>query len=241
MEIYYMLGLSGKRVLVIGGTGGVGSALCRTLLSNHANVSSTSRRKDNGSLVLDLACAVSVDDFVETIRRAEPYDAVIVNAADNFPSPLWGIEDKKLSHLFEVNTLAPIKIIKAVGSRMKQSKSGKIVFVSSISSIAPRTNSSAYAASKGAINSFMRAAALDLAPYNVLVNAILPGPIKTKMTEQVLTVEQQEYINQAIPLNRMAETAEIVNALLFLISDMNSYITGQTLVVDGGLTIQQVN
>jgi NAD(P)-dependent dehydrogenase (short-subunit alcohol dehydrogenase family) len=82
---------------------------------------------------------------------------------------------------------------------------------------------------------------MDLAPFNVLVNAVLPGPIKTKMTESVLSPQQVEHIDNAIPLNRMAEPREIVNAILFLISDMNTYITGQSIVIDGGLTIQQVN
>jgi len=241
MEVYHMLGLSGKKVLVIGGTGGVGSVLCDKLKSSGADVISTSRNADKGDVVLDLASPSSVDDFISSMNNELPFDAVIVNAADNFPSPMWDIKDEKLAHLFEVNTLAPIRIMRALSGHMKQERAGKIVFVTSIASISPRPNSSVYAASKGAINAFMRSAAMDLAPFNVLVNAVLPGPIKTKMTESVLSPQQVEHIDNAIPLNRMAEPREIVNAILFLISDMNTYITGQSIVIDGGLTIQQVN
>ena len=236
-----MLGLGGKKVLVIGGTGGVGSVLCELLQSNGATVVSTSRNPDKCNLVLDLAEASSVDGFINSMMKETPFDAVIVNAADNFPSPIWEIQDEKLSHLVEVNTLAPIRIMRALSGHMKEAKAGKIVFITSIASISPRINSSVYAASKGAINAFMRSAAMDLAPFNILVNAVLPGPIKTNMTKSVLTPQQIEHIDNAIPINRMAEPKEIANAILFLISDMNSYITGQSLVIDGGLTIQQVN
>lgn len=236
-----MLGLSGKRVLVIGGTGSVGSVLCKTLEASGAKVICTSRNPKNGDVTLDLAIPSSVDGFIDSMNKESPFDAVVVNAADNFPSATWEIQDEKLAHLFEVNTLAPIRIIRALSARMKQSRSGKVVFVTSIASISPRKNSSVYAASKGAINSFMRSAAMDLAPFNVLVNAVLPGPIRSKMAESVLSKQQVEYIDKAIPLNRMAAPSEIVNSILFLISEMNTYITGQSIVIDGGLTIQQVN
>lgn len=236
-----MLGLGGKKVLVIGGTGGVGTVLCELLHSEGASVVSTSRDPEKCDVVLDLADASSVELFIHSMTSKTPFDAVIVNAADNFPSPVWEIRNDKLSHLFEVNTLAPIRIMKALSEHMREARAGKIVFITSIASISPRINSSVYAASKGAINAFMRSAAMDLAPYNILVNAVLPGPIKTNMTKSVLTPQQIEHIDSAIPLNRMAEPKEIANAILFLVSDMNSYITGQSFVIDGGLTIQQVN
>lgn len=236
-----MLGLGGKKVLVIGGTGGVGSVLCELLHSEGASVVSTSRNPDKCNVVLDLADTSSVELFINSMANKTPFDAVIVNAADNFPSPIWEIQNDKLSHLFEVNTLAPIRIMKALSEHMREARAGKIVFITSIASISPRVNSSVYAASKGAINAFMRSAAMDLAPFNILVNAVLPGPIKTNMTKSVLTPQQIEHIDSAIPLNRMAEPKEIANAILFLISDMNSYITGQSFIIDGGLTIQQVN
>lgn len=236
-----MLGLGGKKVLVIGGTGGVGTVLCELLHSEGASVVSTSRDPEKCDVVLDLADASSVELFINSMTNKTPFDAIIVNAADNFPSPIWEIRNDKLSHLFEVNTLSPIRIIKALSRHMREARAGKIVFITSIASISPRINSSVYAASKGAINAFMRSAAMDLAPFNILVNAVLPGPIKTNMTKSVLTPQQIEHIDSAIPLNRMAEPKEVANAILFLVSDMNSYITGQSFVIDGGLTIQQVN
>jgi NAD(P)-dependent dehydrogenase (short-subunit alcohol dehydrogenase family) len=121
---------------------------------------------------------------------------------------------------------------------MKSKKSGKIVNISSIAGLVSKPGSGAYSTSKSGLIGLTRASALDLAPYNILVNALCPGPTKTDMLEEILSKEQRKSIKECIPLKRFATVEEIANFAVLLCSDLNTYITGQTIVVDGGSTTQ---
>ena len=135
-------------------------------------------------------------------------------------------------------------LAKLVAPAMIRRRYGRIVNISSTQSIASEAIVGEYAASKGAINAWSRSLAVDLAEYNVLVNVVAPGCTHTEMSvindidETTTEYFQEWYVkNRKIPLARAAEPREIANAILFLSGDQCTYITGQTLVVDGGLTI----
>jgi NAD(P)-dependent dehydrogenase (short-subunit alcohol dehydrogenase family) len=143
-----------------------------------------------------------------------------------------------------VNIEAAYVLAKLVVPAMIERRYGRIVNVSSTQSIASEPVVGAYAASKGAINAWSRSLAADLAEYEILVNVVAPGCIHTPMSvingidETTTEFFQEWYVrNRKIPLARPGEAAEIANAILFLSGDQCTYITGQTLVVDGGLTI----
>ena len=143
-----------------------------------------------------------------------------------------------------VNIEAAYVLAKLVVPAMIECRYGRIVTVSSTQSIAAEPIVGAYAASKGAINAWSRSLAVDLAEYNILVNVVAPGCIRTAMSvingvdETTTDFFQEWYVkNRKIPLARAGEPGEIANAILFLSGDQCTYITGQTLVVDGGLTI----
>jgi NAD(P)-dependent dehydrogenase (short-subunit alcohol dehydrogenase family) len=143
-----------------------------------------------------------------------------------------------------INIEAMYVLAKLVTPHMMENHYGRIVNVSSTQSLQAEGNVGAYAASKGAINAWSRALAVDLAEYNILVNVVAPGVVQTGMSvidgidETQTELFQQWYVQQRkIPLARAGKPEEVAKAIAFLCSEECSYITGQTLVVDGGLTI----
>ena len=120
----------------------------------------------------------------------------------------------------------------------KNNKGGKILNISSIFGIVSREMRNAYSSTKAGLIGLTRASSLDLAPDNILVNALCPGFTKTDMTASILSSSDMETLCEKIPMGRFAEEIEIAKAALFLCSDMNTYMTGQTLIADGGFVIQ---
>jgi NAD(P)-dependent dehydrogenase (short-subunit alcohol dehydrogenase family) len=128
-------------------------------------------------------------------------------------------------------------LLKEVSKKMRVQGHGKMVNISSIAGIVAKNKASAYSSSKAGLAGLTRAIAVDMAQFGVLVNSVSPGPTETDMVEKLLSVEEKETICNNIPLRRLAHTTEIANVVLFLSSNLNTYITGQNIVVDGGFTI----
>lgn len=121
---------------------------------------------------------------------------------------------------------------------MQKNRFGRILNISSLWSIVSRVGRTSYAMSKAALNGMTRSLALELAPYNILVNAVAPGYVLTDLTRQNNSAVELDAIRKTIPLQRLAEPQEIANVVAFLCSEQNTYLTGQTIVVDGGFTCQ---
>lgn len=119
---------------------------------------------------------------------------------------------------------------------MIRQKGGRIVFISSASAITGSGGGAHYASSKGGINSLIRALSRELAPYNILVNGVAPRSIKTGLLSAIYSEEQLKSLAERIPLKRLGTPGEIANVVLFLCSNLSTYITGQIIVVDGGRT-----
>lgn len=129
-------------------------------------------------------------------------------------------------------------ILAEILPHMIQHKSGKIITIASIAGLVGFVNSAAYSAAKGAVISLTREMALDFAKYHITVNAIAPGVIVTDMTKEGLkTKEATDALLSKIPLGRIGKPEDIAHTALFLATDESSYITGQTIIVDGGWTI----
>lgn len=218
--------MKNRVALVTGASRGIGAAIAGVLAREGARVLTPSRSE------MDLSDPESIGRYVNTI--ADPIDILVNNAGINFLAGLDELDSATLNETLQINLVAPLQLMRLVADRMRASRYGRIINLSSIWSIVSKERRVAYAASKSAINGVTRTLALELGPYGILVNAIAPGYVNTELTRQNNSLEQIQAISENIPLQRLAEPAEIAEMVAFLCSEKNSYMTGQVLVVDGG-------
>jgi NAD(P)-dependent dehydrogenase (short-subunit alcohol dehydrogenase family) len=214
--------------LVTGASRGIGAAIAAVLVEDGFSVLVPTRA------AMDLRSDASIDTYVRSV--AGPIHVLVNTAGINLISPLSAIADSDLQETLQTNLLAPFRLSRSLAPRMMDSGSGRIVNVSSIWSMVARGGRTAYSISKAALNGLTRSLAIELAPFNILVNAVAPGYVLTDLTRQNNTEAELGEISRAIPLGRLAQPAEIAAVVAFLCSPRNTYITGQTIVVDGGYT-----
>jgi len=219
-----------RTVLITGGSRGIGKSIIKRLRSEYRILAPT--RKE-----LDLSDDASIEKYVDHLRTI-PVDIIINNAGINFPQWIDEMTDENIRQTIQINLTAPIKLIRGVVSGMKVRKWGRIINMSSAFGIVARGKQILYVATKHGLNGMTKALALELVPYNILVNAVCPGFAKTDMVVKRNSPEKISMIEKGIPLGRLAEPKEIAELIHFLISDKNTYITGANLVIDGGFTIQ---
>jgi 3-oxoacyl-[acyl-carrier protein] reductase len=141
-----------------------------------------------------------------------------------------------MESMMKTNLIAPIKIIDSVIDSMKNNKCGKIVNISSIYGKISKEKRVLYTSTKYGINGLTVGASVELAKFNILVNSVSPGFVLTDLTKKNLTTIEINKLKKVIPIQRLANVEDIVNPIIFLISDYNTYITGQNIIVDGGYT-----
>jgi len=238
MSANIRLDFSDKRALVIGSEKGIGAAVKHQLLNAGCDVVGTSRTTtdDPSVLPLDLSNAESVDAFIQCIEQDFTFDYLIHNAGIILPEPADMLSADAIKTVCDVNLISPLKILSAVAGQMKSRKHGKIVGIASIASVVSKPNSVVYSSSKSGFVGALRSLAVELAEYGILVNSISPGPTNTEMIERWVSDEKQKEIARTIPLKRLACVDDIANVVLFLCSDLNTYITAQNIIVDGGFT-----
>jgi len=238
---------SGKTAIVTGGTRGIGKCIVQLLSRQGCDVicTGTKRSSDHdlrGSRFeqLDLSDEASINCFVkEIIEPHHGIDILVNNAGINKIEPIDEISDDDWEKILTVNLTGAMRMTRAVSKNMKKNKkNGRILNISSIFGVVSKSRRNAYSASKTGLIGLTRASALDLAPDNILVNALCPGFTMTELTQSVLSKMDMEELRREVPLGRFAEVDEIARAALFLCSGSNTYITGQTLLVDGGFTIR---
>jgi NAD(P)-dependent dehydrogenase (short-subunit alcohol dehydrogenase family) len=214
--------------LVTGASRGIGAAIAATLADEGFSVLAPTRT------ALDLSSDASIDRFVEAVEG--PVHVLVNTAGINPVAPLAKVADKDLHDTLQTNLLAPFRLSKALAPRMIEGHFGRIVNVSSILSLVTKEGRTVYSMSKAALNGLTRSLAIELAPFNILVNGVAPGYVLTDLTRQNNTEVELRDIGRAIPLGRLAQPAEVAAIVAFLCSPRNTYITGQTIVVDGGFT-----
>lgn len=219
-----------RTVLITGGSRGIGKAIVRRLRKDYKILAPT--RKE-----LDLLDDASIEKYLNRIKPM-PVDIIINNAGINFPQWVEEMTDENIYQTIQINLTAPIKIIRGVVSGMKSRKWGRIVNMSSAFGIVARGKQTLYVATKHGVNGMTKALALELAPYNILVNAVCPGFARTDMVVKRNSPDKIAALESKIPLGRLVEPKEIAEAVYFLISEKNTYITGETLLIDGGFTIE---
>lgn len=214
--------------LITGAARGIGAAI-RDRLGKEGFTLLTPERGE-----LDLLSDASIDAFIASIER--PVDILVNNAGINYLASIEDISPERLQAMFQVNLTAPIRLIQGLIPRMKANRFGRIVNISSIFGVVSRERRLLYSATKSGLIGMTRTLAIELAPYNILVNCVAPGYVMTDLTSQNNTEDEIERIRKTIPLGRLAEPHEIAEVVAFLCSHKNSYITGQTIVADGGFT-----
>jgi 3-oxoacyl-[acyl-carrier protein] reductase len=215
-----------KTVLLTGASRGMGEAIYKQLKKDYAIIAPA--RED-----LDLSDNRSIAAYVKKNKNLK-IDILINNAGINFPQWIEEMEDENIEKTIQINLVAPIKLVRAFVGNMKKNKWGRIVNISSAFGIVARGKQVLYASTKHGINGMTKALALELAKDNILVNSVCPGFTKTDLVVKTNTPEKIALLEKDIPLGRLAEPSEIANLVEFLISDKNTYMTGSTVVIDGG-------
>lgn len=220
--------MNNKTVFITGAARGIGEAIFNKLKTENYKIISPTREE------LDLSNNSSINRYIETHKDLK-VDILINNAGINLPTWIDELTDENINQHTQINLVSPIKLINSFVPHMKKNRWGRIINISSIFGIVARGKQTMYSATKHAINGVTKALALELGPNNILVNSVCPGFTNTDLVKRN-SPEKNASIAKDIPLGRFAEPKEIAELVSFLISDKNTYINGQCLIIDGGFT-----
>jgi len=237
-------------VVVTGATRGIGSQLANDFSNLGARLILTGTKEEEVEALNEVAvkdgksrkkyyCADFTDGestakFVKDLRAYERIDVCVNNAGINRLNYIDETRLEDWDDMIAVNLKAPFMITREVSKVMKKNLYGRIINISSLFGVISREKRSIYSASKFGIRGLTMASSNELARYNVLVNAVSPGFVLTELTRRNLTEEEMEKLVGEIPMRRLATPDEISRVVLFLASTLNTYLTGQNIIVDGG-------
>jgi NAD(P)-dependent dehydrogenase (short-subunit alcohol dehydrogenase family) len=251
----HLFNLSGKVALVTGGSKGLGKAMARGLAEAGADLAISSRHEEELKPALDEILhgtgrrgAYFVADMSrrEDVRRLAhavlekmgKVDILINNAGTNIPQPIDQITDEDWDRVMEINLNSIMVLTRALVPQMKARRWGRIIHISSIMGVVSKGGRDAYSVTKSGLIGLARANAIDLGSHNITVNCLAPGPFLTDLPGRLLSPTEKEAFAKMTVLNRWGEPKELVGPALLLASDAGSYITGETIVVDGGFVVQ---
>lgn len=249
--------LSGKVAVITGASRGIGRSIAERMAEAGAKVVVSSRKLDACEQVASrinarhgeeraMAFAASISDkaalerlVAVTVERWGRIDSLVCNAASNpYYGPMAGISDEQFRKILDNNIIANNWLVSLVAPQMRARKDGAVIIVSSIGGIVGSPVIGAYNVSKAADMQLARNLAVELGPDNVRVNCIAPGLIRTDFSRALWeNPETLERYTRYTPLRRIGEPDEIAGAAVFLASEAGRFMTGQTIVVDGGSTI----
>jgi NAD(P)-dependent dehydrogenase (short-subunit alcohol dehydrogenase family) len=243
--------LTGRVALITGGSKGLGKAMARALAEAGADIVISSRHENElhsalkeitaGTQVRGACCAADMFQRAEPARLAAfalekmgRVDILVNNAGSNVPQTLEQIRDEDWDRILELNLSSCMAMGRAVVPGMRERRWGRIIHISSIMALGSKEGRSAYSATKAALIGMARAQALELGPHGITVNCIAPGPFLTDLPLSVLSPQEQQTFADRTALLRWGQPKELAGPILLLTSEAGSYITGTTLVVDGG-------
>lgn len=239
--------ITNKTILITGGSSGIGNATVKLFLKNKNKVividKNPTKEKDSNLYFYksDLSKIKSVQSILKKIlNKFVKIDILVLNAAICPMKEFLKIDEKIFDKVIDTNQKGAFFLAQQVSKIMiKEKTKGKIVFLSSVSSIFGGSLQAHYCATKGAINQIMKSMAISLGKYNINVNAILPGTVITNLNKKQLSrdLKLKKYFIKRTPLNRLVLPEEVASSIFFLSSDMASGINGECLVVDGGMSI----
>ncbi len=239
--------LTNKKSLITGATGGIGGAIAKIFHDSGASLAISGSRqekldnfaKELGGNVLPLACDLSqltnVDNLIkEAEEKLGGLDILVCNAGVTKDNLALRMKDEEWQQVIDINLTASFRLARSAIKGMLKRRSGRIIFVTSVVGWTGNTGQANYCASKAGLTGMAKSLAQEVASRGITINCIAPGFIATNMTD-ALNDDQKARINQNIPLGRMGSSEEIASGALYLASDAASYITGQTLHINGGM------
>lgn len=243
--------LSGKVALVTGGSKGLGKAMARGFAEAGADIVISSRHEDELRPALEeilkgtgrrgkyMVADMSKRDDVKRLAKFAldqmgKVDILINNAGTNIPQAIDVIKDEDWDAVMEINLNSVMALTRALVPGMKERRWGRVIHISSIMGFVSKEGRNAYSVTKSALLGLARANALDLGKFGITVNCLAPGPFLTDLPARLLSDEEKRDFTKMTALDRWGEPDELIGPALLLASDAGSYITGQTLVVDGG-------
>jgi 3-oxoacyl-[acyl-carrier protein] reductase len=249
------LDLEGVRALVTGAGSGIGKAIARRLAAGgcrvaamdvqEERVSEVARMiRDEGGDALAIAADVAKQEDVdrmtaETVSAFGGLDVIVNNAGVGSAAFIESVKDPEIERVFAVNLVGVIRITRAATPHLKESGRGRIVNVASVEGIRGSGLLPVYSATKAGVIGVTRANAVELARFGVTVNAVCPGPIQTEMLSPLLADEGYlKKLIKGVPMRRLGVPEDVAGAVAFFASDESSFITGNVLVIDGGMTVK---
>jgi NAD(P)-dependent dehydrogenase (short-subunit alcohol dehydrogenase family) len=247
------LNFQGKTALITGASRGIGEAIARALAANGAEVILTSRKLEDLKHVADdiikaggkataLACHIGEmaqinQLFVEIKKKFDRLDILINNAGTNpFFGDVLSVDERAWDKTFDVNLKGLFFVSQHAAKMMKEKGGGAIVNVASVNAVRPAPFQSIYSITKAGIVALTKSFAKELAPFNIRINALLPGLTDTKFASALTqSPEIMKVVLPTIPMGRIARPEEMAGAVLYLVSDAASYTTGACINVDGGM------
>ena len=263
MNNFTNFNLEGKVALITGASRGIGRAAALAFAKAGASVVLTSRKQEDldkvaeeikaagGKALAVAAHAGRLEDIRKMLDRVvQEYGRVdvLVNNAGGSPATALclDVEERLWETVMNLNLKGVFFLSQAVGRIMKDNGGGKIINVASVSGFKPEYKNGVYSMAKAAVIMLTKVMALELAPFNIRVNAIAPGPIMTKLLSynwtglpEEYSKMVQDYVANSTPMARIGDPDEISGAMLYLASDASSYTTGETITIDGGMLLGQ--
>lgn len=242
-----LLSLQNKHILVTGASSGMGKVFAQMIAENGGQVTLLARNIERLSQTFETlegeghrVCVCDLtneEQMKEIVGRIPPLDGIVLCAGINEFIPVKFIKQERINKIFQTNYFSQLLLVQMLLKKKLINRGSSIVFISSVSSIMGVQGTLLYASSKGAINSAVRVLASELAAQKIRVNAILPGIVRTEMLsgtnidEDAFTKQECQY-----PLG-LGTPGDVGNAVLFHLSDASRWLTGQSMVLDGGMTL----
>jgi NAD(P)-dependent dehydrogenase (short-subunit alcohol dehydrogenase family) len=249
--------LAGRKVVVIGGTSGIGRALALGLAREGAEVIATARSADavattaseiralgraTAEVVTDVQSRSSLEALHTAAIAAFGHVDVLVNAAGiTRREPTLDVTDETWDNILDVNLGGTFRACQVFGRAMIARGSGRIINIASLSTFVAFTEVSAYCASKAAVAALTRSLAVEWAPHGVLVNAIAPGVFPTALNSKIIDSPRGQELLMRTPMKRFGAVDELVSTAVYLASEATAFTTGQVIAVDGGFLASGVN
>lgn len=243
--------LEGKTILITGASSGIGRAAAIECSKMGAKVIITARNEKRLAETLEqlegqghemFTCDLSDEGAIDNLVGLLPeVQGLINNAGFQKRLPVQFLNESDITEVFRVNTVAPMLVLQKLLKKKKLRKGASVVFTSSLSGLGVSSvGNSIYTASKGAISAFIRCAALELAPKSIRINAVCPAMIDTGIiaNDTTMSPEQWEEDMKNYPLGGYGQPNDVAWAMIYLLSDASRWITGDNLVIDGGVTLK---
>lgn len=241
-----MINLNNKKILITGATGGIGNALVKKFSELNADILATGTNQQKLDFLqkefpkikiqkFDISKHNEIEKFIdEAFNKLGNLDVLVNNAGINQDNLLIRMKDEEWQRVIDVNLTSTFHLCKSSIKKMLKNKFGRIINITSIVGHTGNLGQSNYSASKGGLVAMSKSLAIEYARKNITINCVSPGFIQSKMTENI-SDKMQEILKSRIPMGRLGSGEDVSNTVAFLSSDSSSYITGETIHVNGGM------